>query len=163
MEINRQHLTEFVNKSLRHCYLGEMKKAEDSEREGFFEMEYSEGDWNYRDSFVGFYQSTGQEIVRLQNKPVWCRNYGGGMENDYINDSVVFGKVENFLRSTLAKNLDDKIFRPRGPESHIDADLKYACSWSGDITDYEATEEIFYHDKKIFIHRVFGGLIVGRD
>jgi hypothetical protein len=63
-QISDQNLQKFLKEALNNCYLGAIVRAEVTERKGFFEMEYYEKDLNYRDSFVGFYRSSGQEIIR---------------------------------------------------------------------------------------------------
>jgi len=38
-----------------------------------------EGGWYYKDSYTGFFQSWGREVVWHNQKPFWTQIYGGGM------------------------------------------------------------------------------------
>ena len=72
-KVEKSKLTKFIETAFTNCYGGEFKRAETRERHGFFEMEYADGKWHYRDSFTGYYRSAGQEIIRYDGKPVWSR------------------------------------------------------------------------------------------
>src|SRR5688572_10901083 len=100
-DFTEKELVDFIRESLNNCYLGEMKRAESTERPGAFEMEYSKGDFNYRDSFLGFYTRSGQEVVRYKDKIVWSSNYSGGVTEEYIGNLEFFKKLEIFLRKAL--------------------------------------------------------------
>src|SRR3989338_11482778 len=52
------------------------KKIEASRR-GSYDITYDEGDFHYRDSFVGFSDFCGQEHVTFKGEPVWSMAYYG--------------------------------------------------------------------------------------
>ena len=45
---------------------------------GMKELEYGDldGEWYYKDSYSGFFQSFGREVVWHNGKPFWCQVYG---------------------------------------------------------------------------------------
>ena len=47
------------------------------------ELEFKEGDWYYKDSYTGFFQSWGREVVWYNKKPFWTQIYGGGMNKEF--------------------------------------------------------------------------------
>lgn len=159
---NNNELTEFLQNSMSNCYLGSMTRAKITERQGFYEMEFIDGDWSYRDSFTGFYVSTGQEIIRYKSIPVWFRNYGGGFIENYIGNLNLFSEFEKFLIETLKLGNQSSTFMPRGPKLHQHLGWKYNCEWQGDITRFEGKENIYNDDSHIFYHNFFGGLIVNK-
>ena len=59
-------------------------------------MVFKQGDWGYRDSYTGFYRSSGSEVVRYQNQVVWVSNYCGGMAKGM---EVKAGETFDFLKS----------------------------------------------------------------
>lgn len=158
-KFSNQELQVFIDKASENCYLGEFKKAEIIERQGAFEMEYTDGDWNYRDSFFGFYESAGQELVRLKGIPVWASSYAGGVIEKYIGDEDFFEQLEKFLIKSLSQDGKNIL---RGPDQFIEGDWRYECNSEGDISQFNGIEYIYHKDEKVFHHRFFGGLIIGK-
>ncbi|MDQ6985938.1 MAG: DUF5680 domain-containing protein [Candidatus Dojkabacteria bacterium] len=156
-------LIEFLKKSLNNCYLGDLKKAENIERKGFFEMEFSEDDLNYRDSFIGFYLSTGSEIIREGDRPIWVRNYRGGLIDKYVGNKEIFTELEEFLRKCLKIGLQEDGFTPRGPKELKSGDWLYKCNWQGDFNNFKGRETIKLKEEEIFYHDFIGGDIIGKD
>jgi hypothetical protein len=158
MDFTLEKLELFLKSSFSKCYLGEFKKASNIQRPSFFEMEYAESDWNYRDSFTGFYSSSGQEIIRYKGNPVWSSSYGGGVTDKYIGNLKFFTKLESFLIESLSQDSGDS-FSLRGPELFEKEDWRYICKSDGDMQNFSGIEEIQFKGEKVFEHRFFGGLI----
>lgn len=157
-----EELHSFITESSEHCYLGEFKKATIIERPGFFEMDYEKGDFTYRDSFVGYYRSAGQELVRHKLIPVWATQYSGGVIDKFIGNNDFFTQVELFLRTALSKSDDKNVFSPRGPVFYTNEEWEYECSWDGDITAFNGVEHIHFKGEQVFYHNFFGGVIIGK-
>lgn len=158
-------LETFSRKGLEKCYLsGKFEADPNPERKGFFEMTYEEGDWSYRDSFVGFYVSTGQEIVRYKGQPVWHCSYGGGvLLEDKIGDEDFFLKeLEPFLRESLSQKDPHGPYTHRGPKSYARGDWRYENNPEGDINQFSGMEYIHYKGLQVFYHKYFGGKIIGK-
>ena len=158
---NTLELEQFVRKAMESCYLGSFTRAKQTERPGFFEMEYLNGDWEYRDSFTGMYVSSGQEVVRFQGIPVWSSSYGGGIAEKYFGKKDFFKEVEDFLRKALS-NTGTGSFSPRGPKSYSEGDWTYNCEWSGNVSAFSGYETITNQGEEVFSHRFFGGVVIGK-
>lgn len=131
-----------------------------SERSGFRELEYKEGDWHYRDSYTGFMRSWGTELVRHRDVPVWNALYGGGMESQYRDDPEFAHQTFEFLKKALSAGEKQESFQPRGPKSFRDGDWQYDADWVGDITQFIGDEDILYKQAVVFKHSFMGGLII---
>ena len=160
-QISLQDLKQFIGKAALATYAGGGKETT-PERRGFRELEYTKGDWHYRDSFTGYLRSWGQEVVRFQGEPCWTALYGGGMTLKYQEDIAFAHETFEFLKKALSASEKQVRFQPRGPKDFRDGNWKYECKWSGDITRFIGEEEIFYIDHLVFTHDFMGGLIISR-
>ncbi|MCX6791382.1 MAG: DUF5680 domain-containing protein [Candidatus Gribaldobacteria bacterium] len=134
----------------------------DPETTGFKELEYREGDWDYKDSYTGFFQSWGREVVWLNQKPFWIQIYGGGMTDKYQSDSKFAHSTFDFLKKALSAGEKQAEFQPRGQKNFADNDWEYSCEWQGDITKFEGHEKILFKGEIVFTHNFLGGLILAR-
>lgn len=149
-----QQLERFLQKAALATYAGNGPDAL-TQRPGFRELEYKEGEWEYRDSYCGFFESWGQEVVWCQGKVVWTCLYGGGMESEYHENKEFATQTFDFLKKALSTKQDS--FQPRGPKKYIDGEWKYTSVLNGDITWFKGNEEIVYQDKRVFTHEFIGG------
>ena len=156
MELTDKELFEFIDRAGKATYAGGGKNEENPQRPGFFELVYSEGKLEYRDSYTGHSRSGGQEAVRFEGKPIWWSGYGGGMVKGKENLS---GETFEFLKKALSSE-ENGFDSLRGPHELIDGDWKYVYTQDGDITDFYGYEEIFYKGEKIFWHRAVGGILL---
>lgn len=154
--MNIDELRKFIKKASAATYAGGGKEEENPERPGFKELVYVEGEWNYRDSYTGFFRARGMEVVRFQNIPVWTASYGGGM----ITGKEDLAKVTyTFLKyAMLAKDLEK--YSARGPHHFTDGDYEYNYTQEGSIDEFNGYEEIFYQGELAFFHRIIGGTII---
>ncbi len=154
-----QKLAEFLVRAKVSTYAGDGKEVT-PQRPGFNELEYKEGDLEYRDSYAGFYCAPGQEVVRFKGKPIWAMAYNGGMIKKYQYNEAFSGMIFAFLKEVL-KRVDKS--RPfRGPESFKDGDFEYIDETSGDITLFNGCERILYRGEEVFRQRYMGGLVLGK-
>jgi len=93
---------EFLVRAKKETYAGGGEEVS-PQRPGFKELEYKEGDWYYRDSYSGFYQAPGQEVVYFQGKPVWAMAYSGGMKKEFHGDEALAKKTFGFLQKCLSQ------------------------------------------------------------
>lgn len=145
----------FVSKAGAATYAGEGKVEKIPEKPGFKELVYLEGDWNYRDSYIGFTRSCGMEVVRYQGTPVWSTSYGGGMIKG--KESLAKQTFSFLKKAMLAK--DKNTFSARGPLNLKDGDWEYKYSQEGDIEEFNGYEEIYHLGELVFFHRIIGGVI----
>jgi len=157
MKISLEELANFLVKAKCKTYAGDGTEVF-PQRPGFKELEYKEGDWEYRDSYAGFYFAPGQEIVRFQGTPVWAMAYSGGMRPEHHGNKEFAKQTFTFLKKALSRV---EVTRPfRGPENFHDGDYEYSDSSEGDITDFKGTERILHQGKEVFRQDYIGGLIL---
>jgi len=151
----------FLGKASLVTYAGGGSETDPTEH-GFKELGFKEGDWNYKDSYTGFFQSWGREMVWFQGKPFWAQLYGGGMAPEHQGDEGFAHKTFSFLKKVLSTGEKSKTFQPRGPTSFRDEEWEYMCEWQGNIQKFNGNEMIRYKGKVVFTHDFFGGLIVSK-
>lgn len=155
LPLNKNQLYSFIKKAVGATYAGGGKEEKKSERPGFREHRYSEGNLSYLDSYTGFYRSRGTETVRYKNIPIWISLYGGGMIKGK-NDLAI--KTFDFLKRALgAKEEGFQSFR--GPNLFEEGSWKHTYSQEGDILEFSGYQEIFYRGDLIFFHRLIGGIV----
>jgi hypothetical protein len=157
MEFDLRQLAKFLVKAKIQTYAGDGKEIV-AQRPGFSELEFKEGDFEYRDSYSGFYQAPGQEVVRYKRKPIWVMAYSGGMEKKYHGDADFSEKTFSFLKQALMLIEELKPFR--GPDYLKEGDYEYINKVDGDITNFRGQEQILYKRGKVFTQDYIGGLII---
>ncbi|MBU0906587.1 MAG: hypothetical protein KKE05_00350, partial [Nanoarchaeota archaeon] len=140
-----KELNEFLGKAAPATYAGggpgvDPEKAE----KGMKELEYGDknGEWYYKDSYGGFFQSWGREVVWHDGKPFWVQIYGGGMEPEFFDNLEFTHSTFDFLKKALSAGEKLSAFQPRGPKSFSEGEWSYECDWHGDITKFEGNEII---------------------
>lgn len=162
-ELDLTKLQTFLEKASASTYAGGGKYEETPERSGFRELTYAEGDLSYRDSYSGFIQSWGSEVIRQNDKPVWSNMYGGWMSKG---SEELAGVTFEFLKkclliSKLSKSIPS--FSMRGPSEHTEGDWKYTYAQTGDFAQYNGHEEIYFQGKLVFVHDTMGGLFIDKE
>lgn len=156
--MNLEALNDFLGKAALATYAGGGKRLE-TDKKGFFDMEYREGDFYYRDSFAGYLASHGQETVWYQDKPVWMCSYAGGMRGSKTDDADFAHDTFEFLKKAMRAGEKSNEFQPRGPENLVDGDWEYKNDCAGDISNFKGHEEIHYKGEFVFEHDYFGGVL----
>ncbi|MBU0540474.1 hypothetical protein KKF59_01700 [Patescibacteria group bacterium] len=156
-----QKLNSFLGRAAGNTYAGGGQEV-DPEEARFKELEFHEGDWHYKDSYAGFFQSWGREVVWLNKKPFWMQIYGGGMTEKFQNDIKLAHETFDFLKKALSAGEKQEAFQPRGPKNFSDDEWEYSCEWSGDITKFEGHEKILFKKEVVFTHDFLGGLVLAR-
>lgn len=142
---------------------GESVDPEDAEK-GMKELEYGDkkGKWYYKDSYSGFFQSWGREVIWYKGKPLWAQIYGGRMQKEFHKNLIFTHKTFDFLKKAMSAG--DKInnFQPRGPKVFKQGDWEYRNKMKGNIEKFEGSEKITYKKKIVFTHSFYGGLFIYR-
>lgn len=157
MEFNLNQLAKFLVKAKTQTYASDGKEIT-AQRPGFSELEFKDGDFEYRDSYSGFFQAPGQEVVRYKGEPAWVMAYSGGMEKKYHGNVEFAKKTFSFLKQALLKVEELKPFR--GPDNLKEGDWEYINKTEGDITNFRGQEYILYKGEKVFVQDYIGGLII---
>lgn len=146
--IDLKELAMFLVKAKKQTYAGEGKEIT-PQRPDFKELEYSENDYDYRDSYTGFFYAPGQEVVRIKEVPIWSMSYSGGMRPEYHGDVEFAGKVFAFLKKALFKVTADIPFR--GPKKFKEGDFEYVNEVEGSVENFIGHEKILFKGKEVSI------------
>lgn len=153
-----QELNHFIGKASKATYAGGGGKTK-SQRSGFNELEYREGDWYYRDSYTGFIRSWGQEVVWYKDNPFWSCLYGGGM---YHASTELAHQTFEFLKQALSAGEKEGSFQPRGPSDYSNGGWQYICEVFGSVEKFHGNETITHNGMTVFTHDFIGGLVIGQ-
>lgn len=157
MEFTLEDLAKFLVKAKKSTYAGDAQNIQ-AQRPGFEELEFKEGDLEYRDSYFGFYQAPGQEVVRFKGKPVWVMAYSGGMKKEYHGNKDFSEQTFSFLKKALLKIDESSPFR--GPSTLKEGDYEYINEVEGDIAQFKGRERILYKGKEVCFHDYIGELAI---
>ncbi len=158
--IDLKTLAEFLIKAKKVTYASGSEANIPAQRPGFKELEFKEGEWEYRDSYSGFFRAPGQEIVRFRGVPVWSMSYDGGMLEEFWGNEAFAKQTFSFLKKALMSVPIQKPFG--GPENLKEGDYEYIMDVEGNITSFKGTEKILFKGKVVFVQHFMGGLIVGQ-
>lgn len=150
----------FLKNSSSHTYAGDGKEIT-PQRPGFIEIEYEEGDWYLRDSYVGHFQDPGMTVVYFKDKPVWTCAYGGKViEKFYSQTNEIFTFLKKALSSKDLKKA--KHIPVRGPSEFVDGEWRYNINFEGEMKCFYGREKIFLNNKLCFFQDIIGELVVNK-
>lgn len=156
--MNTQQLNEFLAKAALATYAGGGEYIK-SDKKGFADLEFGEGDYYYRDSYAGYLSSHGQEIIWYKDEPVWMCSYAGGMRGDKTDDAKFAHETFDFLKVAMRSGEKSTQFQPRGPKELKEGDWEYQNNFTGDISNFKGHEEIHFKGELVFEHNYFGGVL----
>jgi hypothetical protein len=152
--MNVLELNGFIVEAKSQTYVGG-GKAQPSPRIGAHDIGYKRGIWRYLDSYFGGTDFAGQEVVWLEEKPVWAMNYFGRIIEPGIIDGTVAGTIISAALSQLYKQgrfLGGMVF---------DHSLgRYVDTSEGDCTHFRGHEFILVDGQKAYELDYRGGLII---
>jgi hypothetical protein len=122
----------------------------DSSRKESHDLAYMRDGWTYVDSYFGEKDFAGEEIVYLEEKPIWSMNYYGKM----LRDNVPDGFIET-LREALLKVSKEEPFR--GCRYHARGRYGYFCTTEGAIGFFHGCETVEYERKEVYRLYFHGG------
>lgn len=156
--MDTKKLFTFIQKAGRSTYASSGVYSTSYNEGGFKILRFNEGDYEYIDTYTGFFRSRGQEVVRFKGQPVWIASYGGGMVEE--NEALAMQTFGFLKKAFLA---DEPQFQTcRGPQSLKEGDWEYSYKQEGDIEEFSGYEEIYFKGKLVFYHRMIGGLVVNK-
>jgi len=161
VKLNLEELAEFLVKAKKNTYASVNKMKIASERPRFDELEFREGGYYYRDSYCGFFQAPGMEIVRIGGKdgtPIWTMAYSGGMIDRFYGDVAFAKQVFGFLKKALGVVPLQMPFR--GPNNLKEGKWEYVNEVLGDIKRFSGHERILYNGEEVFNQDYIGGIVV---
>jgi hypothetical protein len=137
---------EFLLRAKKATYAGKGPESAPS-RPASHDLQYTEGDLLYIDTYVGGEKFAGEEAIWKDGQPFWVMNYCGRVIGE--------GFSGDFLKEALAKVPFDKPYR--GPAEYRNGEYLYKCSVQGDFNWYHGFEEIYNGSKKIYECMFHGG------
>ncbi|MBB4570538.1 DUF5680 domain-containing protein [Rhizobium leucaenae] len=100
-------LNDFIVAAKAETYVGDGERLP-SCRSGSHDIGYVSGRWRYLDSYFGGTDFAGQELIWLDDEPVWAMNYFGRIVEPDLIDAKAAGMV---IKAALMRlYLDEKRF-----------------------------------------------------
>lgn len=155
MDVDLPKLARFLAKAKRATYAAQGDDASvPSVLPGSKQLEYASGPLSYRDIYFGSAHFAGQEVVYLEEEPVWSMVYCGGVtEASEISTSEVY----TFLRQALRSVTEEWPFR--GPSTFELGRFKYCNGICGDIAAFSGIERIEKDGQEIYRLHYTGGTL----
>ncbi|ADL52232.1 DUF5680 domain-containing protein [Clostridium cellulovorans] len=138
----------FLCKAKKVTYAGSGSETVSS-RPNSHDLEYTEGNLKYIDTYLGGEKFVGEEALWKDNVPVWSMNYIGRIIDEGFSGS--------FLKAALS--LVSKDYPYRGPMVYANGDYIYHCIVNGEFNWFQGYEEIFYNNNKIYECFFHGGSV----
>jgi len=147
-------LARFLVAAKSHTYAGGDTAVQLAD--GTRELTYQQGEWYYRDRYVGFDPFAGGEIVRHAGSPIWAMNYYGRTLSDLqAADAVSATDIYTFLQRAMREITVDRPYR--GPTRFREGDFEYSDVSSGDLDAFTGVETILYRNHEVYHLEYHGG------
>jgi len=119
------------------------------------QLEYSAGEFLYRDIYVGLFRFVGQEIVYIDGHARWSMSYSGGLCADTPRSSAraIYAFVRKALRAMPAD------LPLRGPTRLADDGMVYTCQSEGLIDRFHGIETIVDANARLYELHFSGGML----
>lgn len=148
---NQEQIIAFLIRGKRAAYAGHGKELESSRRASH-DLDYTEENLYYYDTYLGGEQFAGEEGVWQDDKPVWAMNYCGRVTGEHFSG--------DFLKEALSKTSMGMPYR--GPVIYQNGEYMYKCHVYGTFSWFQGQELIEYQDRKIYECYFHGGCIKER-
>jgi Domain of unknown function (DUF5680) len=146
-------LNAFIVKAKRATYVGSGERAEPS-RLGSHDLTFQDGDWSYRDSYLGDTDFLGQEAVWLKGEPVWAMSYYGYILRPDLFDGERAGQtIKAALTAMYTEGRFLGGFEWEGPHG------RYVDRSEGDVAHFRGREVILVQGVEAYALDYFGGLV----
>jgi uncharacterized protein DUF5680 len=123
---------------------------------GTRQFEYREGEFFYRDIYVGMAYFVGQEIVYHQEEPVWSMSFAGGvLPTD--RERTEIRAIYAFLRLALRQGTVDQPYR--GPAVLHDGRYTYTNQSHSALGAFRGHERITCDDQTVYELHYSGGFL----
>ena len=150
-DLNTLH--DFIIRAKAATYVGSGQKLLPY-RLGSHDLQFSEGDWAYHDSYLGESDFIGEEIVYYQRQVVWGMNYLGVILQPDRISSAQAGQV---IKVSLTRLYEEGRFL--GGFEHTVDDLHYVDTSEGDFQLFHGREWIERDGQIVYELRYHGGIV----
>jgi len=148
--INFEELKKFVAEARRNTYAGEGESIKNSLLNGSHQLEYRKDKYFYRDIFfAGKKNFIGQEVIYLNDNPIWSMVYSGSAEPE---------EITPFLKRSLSALSEKCRF---GEKCELkENNLLYKDDGQGTLERFGGKEQIFEQEKEVYRLDYHGGLVL---
>lgn len=151
--MNIKQLSKFLVKAKINTYASSGEGGEKILPDGSKEFEFKEGEFQYRDRYLGFNPFIGEEVVFSSGKAILGMNYYG----EVISKIVPVKQIYQFLQKALSKIKEDKPLR--GPDYFKEGVFEYFNETEGGVERFNGNERILYKKQMVYKLSYHGGLI----
>lgn len=153
MDFDINELNTFIVRAKAVTYIGDGQQVAPC-RSGSHDLRFSDGKWEYHDSYFGGSDFIGEEVVYFDGKPVWAMNYYGRILRD---DLLTAAQAGQMIKASLSQMYREERFL--GGFEHVETDLTYVDASEGN-TDSFRGREFIRREQEIAYELVYhGGLI----
>lgn len=155
-----QLIIDFLIKAKRNTYANGKALKANSSRLGSKDYHY-EGiienkKVSYHDAFFGGTKFIGEEVVYVENKPIWAMNYNGYPLVENLSEEI----MDNILRPALTEvGVDKNVLPVRGPSKFKVSEYTYTFENTGTIENFTGLERIYKNDVLVYELHCSGGII----
>lgn len=139
---------EFLIRAKKATYAGKGAESEPS-RPNSHDLEYSEGDLTYIDTYLGGECFAGEEALWKSGTPFWSMNYIGRVTGENFSG--------DFLKEALLRVPFDKPFR--GQQEYSQGGYIYKCEVNGEASWFYGKETISLNGVEIYECLFHGGTV----
>ncbi|MDR1264100.1 MAG: DUF5680 domain-containing protein [Propionibacteriaceae bacterium] len=147
-------LEAFIVRAKAAAYVGDGRAVEPS-RPGAHDLVYAQDGYSYRDSYFGGTAFVGQEVVWLDDAPVWAMNYHGSVLDPELIDAAEAGQI---IRRALSQLYAAGRFLG-GWRWSDGAGRVYVDESDGDVGSFTGRERIEVGDRIVYRLDYHGGLV----
>ena len=143
----------FIVAAKRATYVGDGRKLLPY-RLGSHDLQYTDGEWAYHDSYLGENDFIGEEAVYYRGAVVWAMNYFGRILEP---DGITSAAAGRMIKASLARMYAEGHFL--GGFEHAEGDLTYVDTSDGDHTFFTGREWITRAGTMVYELLYHGGLV----
>jgi hypothetical protein len=153
MDFDIDELNAFIVRAKAATYVGDGEQVTPC-RTGSHDLRFSDGKWEYHDSYFGGSDFIGEEVVYFAGKPIWAMNYYGRILRD---DLLTGAQAGQMIKASLSHMYREDRFL--GGFEHVENDLTYVDASEGNVDSFQG-REIIRREQEIAYELVYhGGLI----
>ena len=153
MVIDLQELNAFIVRAKSATYVGDGEHVTPC-RTGSHDLRFSDGEWNYLDSYFGGSDFIGEEVVYFAGKPVWAMNYYGRILRD---DLLTAAQAGQMIKTSLSRMYKEGRFL--GGFEYAENELTYVDLSEGSADCFHGRETIRCGPETAYELMYNGGLI----
>jgi hypothetical protein len=153
MGFDLEELNAFIVRAKAATYVGDGEHVAPC-RSGSHDLRFSDGKWEYHDSYFGGSDFIGEEVVYFDGRPVWAMNYYGRILRD---DLLTAAQAGQMIKASLSRMYNESRFL--GGFEHMENDLTYVDTNEGNTDSFQGREFIRGAQEIAYELVYHGGLI----